>query len=162
MDPGSLATFGLGQSVAIVEPPARRVVALTVDDQQNLQETQLPTGSGVTAVAAQPNGQHLYVLSGGFTPGLGDDRPFEAPGLTVITDGSPPTVEDIDLGDKLTDPLSGLAVDPDGRWAVLYASADAGNAFVTNPNELVIVDLASKQIQPVTLHSFGGKPERLI
>jgi len=162
MDPGSLATFGLGQSIAIVEPPARRVVALTVDDQQNLQETRLPTGTGVLAVAPQPNGQHLYVLSGGFTPGLGDERAFEAPRLTVITDGSPPTAEAIDLGDKLTDPLSGLAVDPEGRWAVLYASADAGNAFVTNPNELVIVDLASKQIQPVTLHSFGGKPERLI
>jgi hypothetical protein len=64
----------------------------------------------------------------------------------------------IDLG--LTDPLDGLVIDPTGRWAVVYA-ASAQTALVTNPNELVIVDLTMGTARHHTVHSFGGRPEAL-
>jgi hypothetical protein len=161
---GNPAVFGLGSSVAVVDAPTQRVVAFTVDGQRNLMATRLPTGHTVLATSAQPGGDRLYVLTAGVQPGLGDTRAFEAPSLTVVKDGAPPTAETIDLGSKLTDPLSGLAVDPGDNWAVLYAGPDSGNPFVTNPNELVIVDLATpeKALHTVSLHSFGGSPEALM
>jgi hypothetical protein len=63
----------------------------------------------------------------------------------------------------LASPLDGLEIDPKERWAVVYA-AGTNAALVTNPNELVIVDTAATPpaVHHVTLHSFGGHPEKLI
>jgi hypothetical protein len=67
----------------------------------------------------------------------------------------------------LSSPLSGVAVDPiENRWVVLYAGSGGGasQAFVQNPNEIVLIDLTQPPATatPVdyTLHSVGGSPVR--
>jgi hypothetical protein len=155
--------YGLTSAVVLVDPPANRVVALGVDPSGALTRTALPTGHDVRATQVGPKGDKLFVLSGGHRAGLGDKQPEESPRLTIV-DGTtaPPTPSDVSL-DVLSNPLDGLAIDPTERWAIVYA-AGASTALVTNPNELVIVDLAASPpaVHPVTLHSFGGHPERLI
>jgi hypothetical protein len=158
--------FGLAASVALVDVPAHRVVALTVDVNQELTATRIDTGHSVLASTALPDGSALYVLSGGHRATLGDSQPDESPKLTIVdvdsTTGMPRS-RDIKLG-GLTDPLNGLVVDPTGHWAVLYASSSGpAAAAVTNPNELLIVDLTGATAPtPHTLHSFGGRPQSLV
>jgi hypothetical protein len=166
---GDAKAYGLASAVVLVDEPAHRVVALGVDGTGALTETPLPTGHDVRATAVGPKGDKLYVLAAGHQGGLGDPEPDEPPRLTIV-DGTttPATPRDIPLGDVITDPFDGLAIDPTEHWAVVYA-AGAGTAFVTNPNELVVVDLTQTGMPPtspaptrVVLHSFGGHPERLI
>jgi hypothetical protein len=165
-EPASSAqAYGLTSAVAVVDTPAHRVVALGVDGSGALTETPLPTGHAIAATTVGPSGDKLYVLTAGRQSALGDARQPEPPRLTVV-DGtvSPATSRDISL-DVLSDPLDGLVVDPTERWAVVYAASGSGTAFVTNPNELVVVDLAATGAKPpqrVVLHSFGGHPEKLI
>jgi hypothetical protein len=66
----------------------------------------------------------------------------------------------------LSEALAGLALDPRGQWAVLFAD-DSSQSLVRNPNELLLVDLTrpsavGANANPVahTLRSFGGKPQR--
>jgi hypothetical protein len=165
-DASSAKAFGLTNAVVLVDAPAHRVVALGVDDSGALTETPLPTGHDVVATAVGPLGDKLFVLSAGHRGGLGDAEPDEAPRLTIV-DGTkmPAQAQNIDLGDALSDPLDGLAIDPTEHWAVVYAASGTSTAFVTNPNELVVVDLSdggAKPPQRVVLHSFGGHPEKLI
>ena len=64
---------------------------------------------------------------------------------------------------ELSDPLSGLVVDPRSQFALVYA-AGGDTAFVQNPNELFVVSLdkapGAGNPAPITLRSFGGRPER--
>ena len=155
--------YGLTSAVVLVDAPANRVVALGVDDARGLTRTPLPTGHDVRATQVGPLGDKLFVLSGGHRAALGDKQPDESPQLTIV-DGtaSPVTSSDVVLK-ELSNPLDGLAIDPTERWAIVYA-AGTNTAFVTNPNELVIVDLKATPpaVTQVTLHSFGGHPEKLI
>jgi hypothetical protein len=164
--PSSARAYGLANAVVLHDADAQRVVALGVDRDGALTETRAATGRDVVATAVDPQRTHLYLLSAGHRGGLGDSAPDEAPRLTVVDGGGAvATTRAIDLGGVLSDPLDGLAIDPTGRWAVLYARGAGGGAFVTNPNELVVVDLsktAPKDPVPLTLHSFGGRPERLV
>jgi hypothetical protein len=158
--------FGLTSAVVLVDAPAHRLVTLTPDGHGGLTTARFATGHEVVATTVQAHGDALFVLTAGHRGGLGDQQPDEAPRLTIL-DATTPALKarDIDLGDVLSDPLDGLAVDPTGRWAVLYASSVGSGALVTNPNELVIVDLeAAAGVRPatITLHSFGGRPEKLI
>ncbi len=151
--------IGLAQSVALIDVGARRVVALAAAPDGALAVRRTPTGRDVVAAAAAPDGHKLYVLTAGHRATLGDAVPDERPRLTAYDDGPAPAVN-IELG--LTDPLDGLMLDPTGRWAVVFAAANASQALVTNPNELVIVDLAAGTARHHTVHSFGGRPDHLM
>jgi hypothetical protein len=151
--------IGLARSVALLDLQAQRVVALSAAPGGALSLRRTPAGRGVVAAAAAPDGQKLYVLTAGHRAGLGDPIADERPRLTAIDDGPMAPVE-IELG--LTDPLDGLVLDPTGRWAVVYAAATSSQALVTNPNELVIVDLTAGTARHHTVHSFGGRPEHLL
>jgi hypothetical protein len=157
--------YGLSQSVVLVDTEVNRAVSLGVDGHGALTETPLRTGHDIVATAVGPDGHHLYILTAGHRGTLGDTQPDEAPRLTIV-DGttSPATSRDVSL-DVLTDPLDGLAIDPTDHWAVLYAASGTSTAFVTNPNQLVVVDLASTGAAPprtIALHSFGSHPEKLV
>ncbi|MDB4979328.1 MAG: hypothetical protein JWM82_80 [Myxococcales bacterium] len=162
--PSGAEAFGLSNAVALHDRAAQRVVTLGVGADGGLTKTSFPTGKDVVATAVDANGTRLFLLSAGHRGGLGDTQPDEAPRLTIV-DGSAatPASRVVDLGDVLSDPLDGLTIDPTGQWAVLYARGAQG-AFVTNPNELVVVGLALDAAKPVpvTLHSFGGRPEKLV
>jgi hypothetical protein len=157
--------FGLTGAVVLVDPPAHRVVSLGIGASGALERTSLSTGHGVVATAVGPKGGTLYVLSAGHEASLGDTQADEAPQVTIIDGGATPASKRDILLDMLSDPLDGLAIDPTEHWAVVYAASSTGAALVTNPNELVIVDLSTDTPKPpkaVMLHSFGGHPERLI
>ena len=86
-------------------------------------------------------------------------QPAQTPALQIVTSGAA-----AGAAFPLSQALDGLALDPRGQWAVLYASS-ASTGLVSNPNELLLVDLtqpASPGVNPVshTLRSFGGKPVR--
>ena len=161
-----VTSIALQTSVAILDRPADRVVLLSAGTEQSLSTRAIPTGRNIVNAVALPDGSKLFVLSAGHRAVLGDSQPNEAPSLTVIDGvGADSKPVRFDLGAVLTDPLSGLALDPLGHWAVLYAGTPAQEAFVENPNELVIIDLTAdagpKNPTPHTLQSFGGRPVRL-
>jgi hypothetical protein len=156
---GQPQAIGLAHSVALLDLPAQRIVALAAAPHGALAPRRTPTRRNVVAAASSPRGDKLYLLSAGHRAALGDPIPDEEPLLTAFDDGPALPVE-IKLG--LTDPLDGLAIDPSGSWAVIYAAGKDGSALVTNPNELVIVDLAAGTARHHTIHSFGGRPERIV
>jgi hypothetical protein len=155
---GRPQAIGLARSVALIDALARRIVALSAGASGALSLRSTSTARAVVAVAPAPDGSKLYLLSAGHRAALGDSIPDEPPRLTAYDDGPASPVE-IDLG--LTDPLDGLIVDPTGRWAVVYAAETTSQALVSNPNELVIVDLTHGTAHHHTVHSFGGRPEQM-
>jgi len=163
IDPAPPA-FGLPGAVALVDTQATRVVLLTPGLDQSLTSTSIPVGPNILNAVASPDGKKLFVVSGGHRGGIGDARPNEAPSLTVIAPGgSAPVVQKYPLT-TLTDPLAGLAIDPGGHWVVLYAGSGTSQPLVSNPNELVILDVTQPPGTATaithTLMSFGGRPER--
>jgi hypothetical protein len=149
-----LTKEGLAGSVALVDPALDRVVMLSASLHGGLRTTALPIGKGVVAVASSPKKDRLFVLSRGVQPRRNPDD--ELPSLTVIDGSTKPKVV---ARYTLTDPLQGLSIDPQGRWAVVH---EAGGVVV-NPNELIFVDLDAPDSDPKskTIRSFGGRPERL-
>jgi len=165
-DPASVdATYGLNGGVAILDAPADRVVLLIPGVEQSLRIEHVPVGRHILNAQVSPRGNKLLVLSAGHRAAIGDDEADEKPSLTVIECGDGVSTQRYELT-TLTDPLAGIAIDPvEERWVVLYPDADRSLAFVQNPNELVFLDLtqppATASVVPHTLHSFGGRPQRL-
>jgi hypothetical protein len=154
-------TFNLGTGVAIVDAPANRVALLTAGTDQSLKTTFVPVGANILNAATSADGRTLFVASAGHRARLGDDQPNEPPSITVLSAAGAPQRYDLT---NLTDPLAGMAVDPAGRWLVLYPGAETLQPAVQNPNELLIVDLTQPAgpvaAAPHTLMSFGGHPQR--
>ncbi len=152
--------FDLRTQVAIVDSPAHRVLLLSAGPDQSLTTTPVTVGVNILTALPSPDGTRLYVVSAGHRARLGDPEPDQPPSLTVIDAAG---ARRYDLT-NITEPLAGLAVDPAGNWAVLYPSADNAQAFVQNPNQLVIVDVRDPPDRSVpvthTLMSFGGRPQR--
>jgi hypothetical protein len=154
-------TFNLGDQIALVDTGADRVVLLTAGANQSLKTTAVPVGVNILNAATSPDGAKLFVVSGGHRAQLGDDQPSEWPSITVVGPGAAAARYDLQ---NITDPLAGLAIDPAGRWVVLYPGTGTNQPFVQNPNELVILDVSQPPdlavAIPHTLMSFGGHPQR--
>jgi hypothetical protein len=150
---------GLSDAVAVIDAPAERVLLMQPAAEQALALSSLPIAEGFADAAPTPDGERLLVLSRGVVPRRKADD--AEPELAVITAGASPRVES---RYRLGDPLSRLAVDPASRFAVAFPS-QADGALLLNPNELVVFDLdrppAADNPVPITLRSFGGRPERL-
>jgi hypothetical protein len=154
-----LQVFGLQDAVAVSDRAADRVLLLTTDADQNLNIARVATQRGVRTVLPAPERSKLFVVSSGD----GDARPpagksAQGAALEIVTRGA-----DTPTRYPLSEPLAGLALDPRGEWAVLYAD-NTSNALVRNPNELLLVDLtqpaSATNPHPHTLRSFGGLPRR--
>lgn len=157
--PTSVEAFGLTDAVALSDRAANRVLMLTADAQQQLAVARVTTQRGARTVRPSPDRSALFVVSAGD----GDDRPpageaAQGPALELIRRGQSQPVRY-----PLSEPLPGLALDPQGAWAVLYADTST-DALVRNPNELLLVDLtqppSASNPHPHTLRSFGGRPQR--
>lgn len=151
-------TSGLEGSVAIVDYPADRVLMLPVEGDLSLVPTPIPIGPNFAATRATADGKRLFTLSRGVVPRR--KTTDEGPSLQIIDGGiNPKLLEKY----SLSDPLSGLELDPLGEYAVVYPSAADTEAFVQNPNELILVDLdeapSAANPVPVSLRSFGGRPQ---
>jgi hypothetical protein len=155
-----LAAYGLTSAAIVIDDPTHRAVALVPHADQTLDRLALPVGHGVLAATVSPDDKRLFVLSAGDVPRKSDSDQY--PSLTVI-DGStlPPTATRYEM----SEPLSGLAIDPQGRWAAAYADQGKSTSFVQNPNEIILFDLTKppSDANPIsrTLRSFGGTPQRL-
>jgi hypothetical protein len=154
---GNLVAHGLAGSAAILDDPAHRALFLPIESDLSVKPVSLPIGRGYAASATTPDGSRLLVLSRGDVPRKKADD--QGPTLTLLDGGPDPRVIDTY---PLTDPLSGLDVDPEGRFGIVYPSA-SDTSFVANPNELSILDLTAKPSDsnptPLTLRSFGGRPQ---
>lgn len=145
---------GLKRAVALGDGERNRVVMLTSESPYELSVTPLPVGENRLAMLPTVDENGLLVLSSGERPRRNADD--ELPSLSVIDASAEPRVA---ARYTLPDAFSTLTLDPTGRWAVL---SGAGDNFVSNPNQLVLVDLLDPQFEPITktIRSFGAAPER--
>ncbi len=161
------ATYGMSDAVAFVDDGAHRVVFAAPTAAHDLTTTFAPIGRNVVASAVSKDRSTVFVLSSGDQPRKSDEDAL--PSLDVVT--RPPGGEPTTRSFALAAPLSGMTLDPLGRYVALHASttstttaASASRPFVENPNEVVIVDLTASgdAALPVsrTLRSFGGRPQR--
>ncbi len=150
-DTGAL---GLRHAVVLGDDPLQRVVVVQTDGQGALRTSELPVGQNRASMLADVSGERLLVLSSGIQPRLEADD--EQPSLTLIDTQGEPAVQ---ARYELSAPFSGLTQDPQGKWVVL--SGASGN-LVTNPNQLVLIDLEDPNYEPFTktIRSFGAAPER--
>jgi hypothetical protein len=158
--PGAIVAHGLKGSAAFVDVEAERVLLTPVEKDLTVSPVSVPVRRGFATSQTTPDGSALLVLARGDVPREKPDD--QGPGLAMIDGGTTPhLLQTYDI----SDPLSGLAIDPEGHFAVIYPSA-ADSSFVANPNELAIVDLAKPpgagNPTSLTLRSFGGRPEGLI
>ncbi len=150
---------GLSGSFALIDESMDSVHLVQADSDSNLKQTRRATGKNVVNAKASPSGDRLFVLSEGDQPRRKstDERPalwvYDGTGSGELLWKYP-----------LSDPLDGLALDPEGRYAVVYAQGSS-DTFVANPNELVVIDTtqgpSDTNPMPRTLRSFGGSPQRL-
>jgi hypothetical protein len=147
-------TIGLTGSVAVLDRPLDRVLLIGTDDDESLWTKPLPVGKSVVELAPSADRSKLFALSTGVQPRRRPDD--ELPSLSIIDGGRSPALL---ARHELSDPLGGLAVDPEGEWVVVY---DAGG-IVVNPNELILVAVNEPAQAPInkTIRSFGGRPQRL-
>jgi len=158
--------IGLSRGAVVLDTGRDRAVVFTALAQQALETTFLPIGHGGITAMASPDGERLFVLTGGDAPtASGTAQP---PMLTVISIDSA-TFQPSEVTYPMLSPLGGLAIDPSSQWAVAYdaafANGDTTNTpFVQNPNELAFFDLSKPtgtQPQSYQLTSFSGSPVRL-
>lgn len=144
---------GLNRAVAIGDSEQNRVVLLTSESPHQLSVTPLTVGENRFAMLPSVDGDELLVLSSGERPRRNADD--ELPSLTLIDASAEPRIR---ARYALPDAFSTLTLDPTGRWVVL---SGAGDNFVSNPNQLVLVDLQDPDFVPITktIRSFGAAPE---
>ena len=150
----------LDNAVAVVDKPLNRALILTSPGALGLRTDVLPVGQSVTRVQASPDGKRLFVLSRGVSPRRHPED--ERPRLTLIeTDPVPRVVRTYEFND----PLSGLELDAENEWAVLYVTADDSRP-VSNPNEIMLVDLLHLERDPIAMSvqngGSGGTPQRFL
>ncbi len=153
------ASVGLNSAVAVVDEGLHRVAFLDSPSDLALRARYVRVGRDVATAEPSLDGNRLFVISRGVQPRR--DPEDEKPRFMAIdVSGDAPTVL---RQDELEQALSGLALDPQGDWAVIYDGGGNGTAFVTNPNELLLISLSDAQAAPIskTLRSEGGKPQRV-
>lgn len=138
-------------AVYVVDAPATRVVELTVGDGPTLGARAFGIGRTPVVTAASIDRSRVVVLSHGDVPRTRPDD--QAPSLTALSRDGARTY-------PLADPRSSLVLDADSAYAIVGAAAT--DQFVTNPNELVLIDLrrgpAPDNPRSHTVRSFGGRP----
>jgi hypothetical protein len=144
---------GLQTAVAVMDPTLDRVIMLESKAHLGLEASTLPVGKGIVTAVASPKKDRLFVLSQGEQPRRKKDD--ELPRLTVIdTLPRPEVTSTYDL----SDPFSGLSLDPEGQWAIVHR----GEGVLENPNEIILIDLENPDAEPYikSIRSFGGRPAR--
>jgi hypothetical protein len=151
--------LGLTDGVAVLDKESSRYMMVSVSADQ--QPTITPVAIGTNLATTQLSADHAALLV--LTRGVLDRRRAtdETAALTLIGAGASPGVV---RRYPLPSPLSGLSIDPLGTFATVFAASTDGD-FVQNPNELLVTRLgdaaSDKNPTPVTIRSFGGRPQRL-
>lgn len=147
--------FGLEGSVAVVDQALGDILFLSAPKKRELAVARFPMGETIRAIEPSADGKRLFVLAEGKVPRVRPED--EAPALRIFSGGTRPKLE---RTLELDDPMGALSLDPAGEYAIAFA----GSASVTNPNELVFVELSSKNSKPrsKTLRSYGGAPRGFV
>ncbi len=150
------STVSLERAAVIADSGLSRLVVLQGDGAGGLRRSDLPVGQNVERTLPDVTGNKVLALSRGVQPRLQPED--ELPSLTVVDASEAPRIE---ARYELSQPLSSIELDPQGKWAVLFGGGDQG-LFVNNPNQLVLIDLQDPEFEPVTktIRSFGSAPER--
>lgn len=147
-------SYGLDGSVAIPDAGLDRVLMVTSPAEHQLEVAPLPVGKNVVAITTSVDKRRLFVLSKGEQPRYRPDD--ERPQLLVIDGTSSPEITE---RFELDDPLTKLAIDPQGDWVAAYEA----DSTVMNPNEIVLFALEGNSVvQSKTIRSFGGFPLELV
>lgn len=151
---GEGRAVGLERALVLADDPLSRVMVLTSSGPDQLTTTPLPVGQRIAHMQPDVTGHGLFVLSSGVQPRRRADD--ELPSLTWLDTRDAPVVT---ARYELAEPFSDLTLDPEGRWVVL---SGADETFVTNPNQLVLIDLDDPDAVPFTktIRSFGAAPDR--
>jgi len=146
---------GLSGSVAIRDKDMDRFLFLHSGAELELEVSAILAGKNVVVSAPSADRKRLLVLSRGESPRLQPED--EGPRLSIYSGGRSPRLE---RKFELDDPMTKLAIDPQGEWVAAYA----GDATVTNDNELVLFSLSGDSTTPVarSIRSFGGSPVELV
>jgi hypothetical protein len=155
--PQNVQVVGIDSGVAVFDKGAGRAVFVSAHGDLDVTRTSIPINDNVVSVKVSQDQKTMFVLSAGDTGKKITDN--QNPGLAVIgqKDGALNVARY-----PLSSALSQLAIDPLGRYVVVYAGD--GSSFVENPNEIVVVDLqadADRAVTTRTIRSFGGRPQRL-
>ncbi len=138
-------------AVYVVDAPAERLVELSLGGASSLELRSFPLGRTPVVAVSTPDRSKVVVLTQGDVPRTRPDD--QAPALTAASREGAVTY-------PLTEPRSSLVLDPASEFAIVGAAAN--DQFVTNPNDLVIVDLrrgvAPDNPRAHSVRSFGGRP----
>lgn len=155
---GSVQSFAIDSAMIVLDKADNRARVLTVQGATDAKQESVSIAHNVVSAVTSPKNDRLFVLSAGDVP---KRKPSDQTPELLVVSRANGVVDARRI--SLSVPLSGLALDPEGRWAIVYAGS--GKSFVENPNELVVVDLeAPAGTNPAvsrTIRSFGGRPKRI-
>jgi hypothetical protein len=115
-------------------------------------------GKNLRSLVKDLTSDRVYALSAGEIPR--EDPEDQKPSLSVIEGGAEAALFQ---RYELDSVYSNVTLDPEGEWVVLMQESSGEGNTVTNPNELILVDVTDKEREPIkkTIRSFGGRPLRL-
>ena len=140
---GAVTVGELAHAAVLIDSSLNRALVVHALADQTLTTTAVPVGKRIALTATSPTRDRVFVLSQGDEVRLGPND--EGPALTVFEDGQP----EMPKRYPLPDPLTSLVIDPEGKFAIVYAGDSTQSSFLTNPNELVFVDLANAPSQGI-------------
>jgi len=158
--PMQLSWGQLRDAAVLVDTTLNRGLVMTARADQTLDFSGVSFGKRIVSITTSADRERAFVLSQGDEIRL---RPTdEGPALSVVEAGHAQQVKRYELPDALTS----LALDPAGRYAIVYAGETTGGGFIKNPNELIVVDLAAPPgpLNPTPRNlpsNIGGSPKRL-
>jgi hypothetical protein len=173
--PVGVQAMGLSGSVAVLDPALHRLLMLTSPGAFELSTSEIRVGVNPSFAYTDLKRERLFVLSNGVHPRRTPED--EWPRLSVVDGGtSPRLLARYELGQA--SPPTGLAIDPQGTWAVLYQPPQSQNTtqsgILSNPNELMLLRLPPPSergpidttqpdypVRTVTLDSVGSQPKSL-
>jgi hypothetical protein len=158
--PGAVLLGQLTDAAIFVDTDLNRGIVVTAGSDQNLDVGAVRLGKKIVSATTSRDRRRVFVLS------QGDDERLratdESAALSVLEAGHPRDVKRYELPDALTS----LALDPAGRYAIVYAGESSSGGFLQNPNELLVVDLdappgAGNPARRDLPSHLGGSPQRL-
>jgi hypothetical protein len=150
----------LRDAAILVDASLNRGLVVRAGADQTLDFDAVRLGKHIVSTTTSDDRERAFVLSQGDEVRLRSTD--EGPALSVFQAGHGAEVQRYELPDALTS----LALDPVGRFAIVYAGDSTGGSFIKNPNELIVVDLtappsADNPTRRNLPSNMGGSPKRL-
>jgi hypothetical protein len=158
--PQAISMGRLRNAALLVDASLNRGLVVTARADQSLDFSAVRLGKRIASVTTSSDRERTFILSQGDEIRL--QSTDEGPALSVLEASNLGQVKRYELPDVLTS----LALDPAGRFAIVYAGSATSGSFIQNPNELIVVDLtappsAANPTRRNLPSNIGGSPQRL-